>query len=86
MPTLHHVLFPEERPARWRIDPDDFDHERIGQKVREMPPAPAVDDRGDRRRIFDTQREGKGNGGHEAMLAPLSAADRRAILEYLKTL
>jgi mono/diheme cytochrome c family protein len=86
VPTLHHVLFPDERPARWIVAPQDFDHVRIGQHVDEVPVtenSPA--DRRDRD-VFDTSLPGKANAGHERMLDPLSPEDRAAILEYLKTL
>lgn len=85
VPTLRHVLFPDERPDQWLIAPEHFDHERIGQWVDALPleadgpPPPA-------RQIFDTTLPGKRNGGHDRMLPPLSPADRTAILEYLKTL
>jgi hypothetical protein len=84
VPTLYHVLFPEERPDRWRVDPDHYDHHRLGQQVdpRGREPATARE----RRMIFDTSLPGKGNDGHDTILEPLSRAERLSILEYLKTL
>lgn len=86
VPTLHHVLFPDERPDRWLIAPEHFDHERIGHRVEAL----FLEDDGprqpNRRQVFDTSLPGKGNGGHDQMLPPLAPAERTAILEYLKTL
>jgi len=84
IPTLYHVLFPEERPDRWQVDPDHYDHDRLGQQVdpRGREPATARE----RRMIFDTSLPGKGKDGHDTILEPLSRAERLSILEYLKTL
>jgi hypothetical protein len=86
VPTLRHVLFPDERPDRWIIAPEHFDHERIGQRVDAEPVAAVTPETAGRRDVFDTSRPGKSNRGHDQMLTPLSPADRTAILEYLKTL
>ncbi len=86
VPTLRHVLFPDERPDRWIIAPEHFDHERIGQRVDAEPEPAVTPETAGRRDVFDTSRPGKSNRGHDQMLTPLSQADRTAILEYLKTL
>lgn len=86
VPTLHHVLFPGERPARWIVAPQYFDHVRIGQQVDGVPLGDTSSEGPRARDVFDTSLPGKANGGHEGMLDPLSPADRTDILEYLKTL
>jgi mono/diheme cytochrome c family protein len=86
VPTLRHVLFPDERPDRWLIAPEHFDHERIGQRVDVLPPEADGPRQPGGSQVFDTSLPGKRNGGHDRMLPPLSPADRTAILEYLKTL
>jgi hypothetical protein len=86
VPTLHHVLFPGERPARWIVAPQYFDHERIGQQVDAVPVTENSSEDRLARDVFDTSLPGKANGGHERMLDPLSPEARTAILEYLKTL
>jgi cytochrome c5 len=86
VPTLHHVLFPGERPARWIVAPQYFDHVRIGQQVDPVPVTETTSADRLARDVFDTSLPGKANGGHDRMLDPLSPEDRTAILEYLKTL
>ena len=85
VPTLWHVLHPDQRPAVWRRSEDGYDRQRVGLEVKtssDVPPdLPLVE----RRRHFDTRRFGKSAGGH---LFPrkLDEPQRRAVLEYLKTL
>lgn len=86
VPTLRHVLFPDERPDRWLIPPEHFDHERIGLGVEALPREADGPGQPNHRQVFDTSLPGKGNGGHDQMLPPLAPAERTAILEYLKTL
>ncbi len=86
VPTLWHVLHPDRRPTVWHRIDDSMDHDRIGLRVEEVE---GVDwgnpDVAARRRYFDTRRYGKGNGGHD-FPAALDDSERRAVLEYLKTL
>jgi len=86
VPTLWHVLHPDRRPTVWHRIDDSMDPERIGLRVEEVE---GVDwgnpDVAARRRYFDTRRYGKGNGGHD-FPAALDDSERRAVLEYLKTL
>ena len=87
VPTLWHVLHPEARPAAWRRKgPDAYDRVRGGLEV-EVAPAvpPGLETDWDRRAWFDTTRPGKSAAGH-AFPSALSEADRRALLEFLKTL
>lgn len=86
VPTLWHVLHPDERPVVWRRSTEGYDRERIGLEVTEFDEVPrSVQAPRDRRRYFDTRLTGKSAAGH---LFPntLSEEDRRAVLEYLKTL
>jgi hypothetical protein len=87
VPTLWHLLHPEARPKAWRrAGPPAYDRERVGlvlEAEAETPPGTAVG--WERHAWFDTNAEGKSAAGH---LYPsvLSEPDRRALLEYLKTL
>jgi len=64
----------------------DFDRDRVGLAVQELSDMPAsVTISADRRRYFDTRRSGKSAAGHEFPNL-LSDQERRAVLEYLKTL
>ncbi len=75
------------RPKVWRRTPDGYDQTRVGleaERLSELPPDDAKDYR--RRRLyFDTSLPGKSAAGHTFPDA-LNAAERRAVLEYLKTL
>lgn len=86
VPTLHHVLFPDERPAVWKVkDYDSYDHARVGLLVEERGSMPATRTILEKRTYYDTTRPTMGNGGHRFPEA-LSKAERRSLLEYLKTL
>ncbi|HAB12208.1 MAG TPA: hypothetical protein DCE47_11010 [Planctomycetaceae bacterium] len=86
VPTLWHLLHPKERPVVWRRTSDSFDHERIGMAIEALDTVPASAKAArTRRRYFDTSRPGKSAAGH---LFPdkLTEAQKRAVLEFLKTL
>ncbi len=86
VPTLWHVLHPEERPTVWRRTADEMDHEKVGLQVESVARIPLTQtDVALRRQYFDTRKFGKSNAGH---LYPeeLTADEKRAVLEYLKTL
>ena len=86
VPTLWHLLHPKERPAVWSRTSESFDHERIGIDIETFDTVPAsVKSERSRRRYFDTSRPGKSAAGH---LFPdkLTEAEKRAVLEFLKTL
>jgi mono/diheme cytochrome c family protein len=87
VPTLWHLLRPDERPAIWRRSPDGYDAEHVGLEVEilEALPDEAKEDAKLRRTIFDTSARGKGAGGHRFPDA-LTEAEKEAVLEYLKTL
>ncbi len=78
VPTLRALLVPEERPAAFYRGYDVYDWQRVGF-VSEGPDAERNGVR------FDTGLRGNGNTGH-LYGRELSAADREALLEYLKTL
>ncbi|MEZ5287231.1 MAG: cytochrome c [Vicinamibacterales bacterium] len=78
VPTLRALLFPAERPAVFYRGYDVYDFERVG----------FVADGADAERDgvrFDTTLRGNGNGGH-LYGQDLSAEDREALIEFLKTL
>lgn len=86
VPTLWHVLHPDERPAIWRrTDINGFDESRIGLQIEVLGQLPEAL-RGDQRReYFDTSVKGKSAAGHDYPNR-LSPAEKEALLEYLKTL
>ena len=87
MPTLWHVLHPDARPKAWkRRGSLGYDVERVGLAVEtaESVPVGLVDGHA-RRNWFDTTRHGKSASGHRFPEA-LAEDEKRAVLEYLKTL
>lgn len=89
VPTLEGVLNSKARPARFTRSfgtaEADYDKERVGWKVSEPPAGVEKLPAFERRKVYDTTQPGRGNGGHTYGDA-LSDADRRAVIEYLKTL
>jgi Cytochrome c len=87
VPTLDGVLNSTARPTlftrSFRTDEDDYDKVRVGWKV--WKPDDATRTPHESRKIYDTTRRGRGNGGHTFGDA-LTADERTALIEYLKTL
>jgi mono/diheme cytochrome c family protein len=86
VPTLWHVLHPGERPLVWKRQGDRFDERRIGPRVECLDSLPTDVTAGwQRREYFDTRAFGKSAAGH-TFPAALTAEEKEAVLEYLKTL
>jgi hypothetical protein len=90
VPTLDHLLDSTSRPSRFRRPPStDFEHydtDRVGWRVEVLEPVEPEIARRDRdRTIFDASRYGLGNQGH-TFGDSLPDDQRRAVIEYLKTL
>src|SRR4051794_1306995 len=86
VPTLWHVLHPDERPKVWKRTEDGYDRNRVGLEIETFETIPkSLGDPAERRRYFDTTRRGKSAAGHR-FPDELSEADKTAVLEYLKTL
>jgi len=87
VPTLWHVLHPDSRPKVWLRKEDDYDQKRAGLEVKELENLPdeARASRKERRRYFDTTQEGKSAAGHR-FPNELDEDEKRALLEYLKTI
>lgn len=86
VPTIYHVLFPEERPAAWKVkDYRAYDHARVGLLVEECKRLPETRTLTEKRAYYDTTRATMGNGGHP-FADKLSREQRLGVLEYLKSL
>lgn len=86
VPTLWHLLNPSSRPTVWRRTHADMDEEHVGLTVESLEKIPSdVTDRVMQRGYFDTRRFGKSNSGHDYPDV-LSQPEKRAVLEYLKSL
>lgn len=89
-PTVYNVLKSSSRPAlftrSYRTTRDDYDPVKLGWKVKvlDKPPGedvPAIE----RRKVYDTTKPGRSNGGH-TFGDDLTEDERLAVIEYLKTL
>jgi cytochrome c553 len=86
VPTLWHVLHPDRRPAVWRRTRAGYDRDRVGLEVEERTDLPSgLRDPAGRREYFDTRVRGKSADGHR-FPGRLTEPEKRAVLEYLKTL
>jgi mono/diheme cytochrome c family protein len=86
VPTLAHVLDPASRPVIWTRTSDATDQSNVGLTVETFERMPSAGyDRVARRSYFDTRKFGKSAAGHD-FGEVLSADERRAVIEYLKTL
>jgi mono/diheme cytochrome c family protein len=90
VPTIYHVLNSKARPKiftrSYRSEKEDYDTERLGWKVTvlDRPPDPKLPAH-ERRKVYDTSLPGRGNTGH-TFGDELTEDQRRAVIEYLKTL
>ena len=86
VPTLWHVVHPQERPVVWKRTESGYDPLQVGLEVESLVQLPADATAGwQRREYFDTRGFGKSAKGHE-FPNELSADEKRAVLEYLKSL
>jgi mono/diheme cytochrome c family protein len=87
VPTLWDVLHPTSRPVVWKRTIDGYDQERVGLDAARLDEVPKADKDVPRaaRRYFDTRKPSKSAAGHTYPDA-LNEAEKRAVLEYLKTL
>lgn len=89
VPTLEGVLNSKARPKNFtrsfRTNEEDYDKDRVGWKVVDVPQVDATLTSYQRRKIYDTTQRGRGNGGHRYG-DELSHEERKAVIEYLKSL
>ncbi len=94
VPTLHHLLGPvSERPRLFSVkSARRFDPQRVGQRlypddrVRRWSEFERLEQFGDDPNWFNVSREGCGNEGHDFWSRIGCDANRKALIEYLKTL
>ena len=84
VPTLWHVLHPDDRPAIWKRSYDGYDQRRVGLEVDTFESLPRLNP-AETREYFNTSKFGKSAAGHD-FPSELSEDERAALLEYLKTL
>ena len=90
VPTLWHLLHPDQRPAKFEVGGHRLDYTRMGIALESGADGvwryPAGYVARSRSAIYDTSELGKSNRGHEAPLRDLSEDEKSAVLEFLKTL
>lgn len=89
-PTLADVLNSRARPRiftrSFKTGEEDYDQVKVGWKVRLLDESPsATVPAFERRKVYDTTQPGRGNQGH-TFGDDLTEEQRRAVIEYLKTL
>lgn len=89
IPTLEAVIDSSQRPRYWEklgiYEQNDYDVARMGVRYRERTTGQSQAGPLLKRFIYDTTLEGYGSGGH-TYGDSLTAAERLALLEFLKTL
>jgi mono/diheme cytochrome c family protein len=89
VPTLYDVLKSTTRPKvftrSFSTEEAAYDKDKVGWKVKLLQQAPKGLSPYERRKIYDTTEPGRGNGGHTFGDA-FTEEERRAVIEYLKTL
>ncbi len=88
VPTIAALLDTSKRPKYWTrtFRSTDYDDVALGWQYTELPAGQdAEPNQANKKKIYDTTLLGYGNGGHD-FGDGLSADDRTAIIEYLKTL
>ncbi len=89
VPTLDGVLNTKARPTiftrTYRTDEADYDKVKIGWKVEEVAVPKANAEAIEKRKVYDTSKPGRSNGGH-TYGDKLTTEERAAVVEYLKTL
>ncbi|HVX12102.1 MAG TPA: cytochrome c [Pirellulales bacterium] len=86
VPTLWHMLYGDRRPVVWTRSEDGYDRDKVGPQITALDDVPAEARGGAaRRRYFDTREFGKSAAGHR-FPDVLDDDEKRAVLEYLKTL
>lgn len=90
VPTVADVLNSRNRPKiftrSYRTDKEAYDPVKLGWKVQvlDRPPDPGTPHH-ERLKVYDTTQPGRGNTGH-TFGDDLTDEERRAVIEYLKTL
>jgi len=85
VPTLWHMLHPEERPGLWRRMELGLDTQKMGLQVDSLDEIPKGLKPAERRWYFDTTQPGKSATGHDYPNA-LTENEKVDLLEYLKSL
>jgi mono/diheme cytochrome c family protein len=90
VPTLWHLMHPDERPARFDVGGHRLDYVRMGVALERGADGvwryPGDYTPRSRPVVYDTSLPGRSNRGHNFPFSALSEDEKAAVLEYLKTL
>lgn len=86
VPTLWHVMHPEQRPVIWQRTKDGYDQQKVGLEIKTFEKIPSeIKNPGDKRTYFNTKKFGKKRTGHNYP-NDLNESEKQAVIEYLKSL
>lgn len=89
VPTLWHLLNPEQRPNRFYVGGHLLDYDKVGIKG-EMHEGIYKYNKNDKNwanyEIYDTQKPDASNKGHEKEFDSLTQNEKQVLIEFLKTL
>jgi len=86
VPTLWHLLHPDDRPAVWSRTEDGYDRVKVGLEITAFEKLPErIKTPAQKREFFDTRQPSKSATGHP-FPDELIEEEKAAVLEYLKTL
>lgn len=86
VPTLYDLFYPDQRPLVWKRTPDGYDQEKIGLEYTRYDALPAEVKTGkEKRTYYNGKLFGKSVEGH-TFPDELNDDEKRAVMEYLKTL
>lgn len=86
VPTLWHLMHPDQRPVVWLRTDEGYDKEKVGLEVATYDEVPReLTDPAEQRRYFNARIVGKSASGHDYP-DDLTEEEKHAVLEYLKTL
>jgi len=84
-PTLSDVMNPSERPQIWKRSENGYDQIKVGLEVEQFQNLPENLNSRKKRMYYDTSQPGNSKAGH-TFPDDLNAEEKKAVIEYLKTL
>ena len=89
IPTLWHLMHPNERPNKFYSGGHLLDYDKVGIKgelVNGVYQYNKKDKNWSNYEVFDTDKRGASNKGHEKQFAQLTELEKEQLIEFLKTL
>jgi hypothetical protein len=89
VPTLWHLMHPTERPNKFYSGGHLLDYDKVGIKgelINGVYQYQKNDKNWANYEVFDTEKRGASNKGHEKQFASLTELEKEQVIEFLKTL